>query len=55
MNLGVSKRDLAKGSKALRKAGEQKPKAGEFQGKAEGVVECQEFHTSVGPNAQVHG
>ena len=55
MNLGISKGDLAKGSKALRKAGEQEPKAGEFQGRAEGVVECEEFHTSEGPNAQVHG
>ena len=54
-NLGVSKGDLAKGSKALRKAGEQEPKAGEFQGRTEGVVECEEFHTSAGPNAQVHG
>ena len=54
-NLGVSKGDLAKGSKALQKAGEQEPKAGEFQGRAEGVVECEEFHTSAGPNAQVHG
>ena len=38
----------------LRKAGEQEPKAGEFQGRVEGVVECEEFHTSAGPNAQVH-
>ena len=44
-----------KGSKALRKAGKQEPKAGEFQGRAEGVVECEEFHTSARPNAQVHG
>ena len=58
-----------KGSKVLRKAGEQEPKAGEqepkageqepkageFQGRAEGVVQCEEFHTSAGPNAQVHG
>ena len=55
MNLGVSKGDLAKGSKALRKAGEQEPKAGEFQSRAEGVVECEEFHIAAGPHAQVHG
>ena len=54
-NLGVSEGDLSKGSKALQTAGEQEPEAGEFQGRAEGVVECEEFHTSVGPNAQVHG
>ena len=54
MNLGVSKEDLAKVSKALRKAGEQEPKASEFQGRAEGVVECEEFHIAAGPNAQVH-
>ena len=50
-NLGVSKGDLAKGSKTLQKAGEQEPKACEFQGRAEGVVECEEFHTSAGSNA----
>ena len=38
MNLGVSKRDLAKGSKALQKAGEYEPKAREFQGRAKGVA-----------------
>ena len=38
-----------KGSKTLQKAGEQKPKACEFQGKAEGVVECEEFHIAAGP------
>ena len=54
-NLGVSKGDLAKGLKALRKASEQESKAGEFQGRAEGVAECEEFHIAVGPNAQVHG
>ena len=41
--------------KSVTKAGEQEPKAGEFQGRAEGVVECEEFHTSAGPNVQVHG
>ena len=55
MNLEVSKRDLAKGSKALQKAIEQKPKAGEFQGRAEGVVECEELHIAARPNTQVHG
>ena len=54
-NLGVSKGDLAKGSKVLRKVGEQEPKAGEFQGRAEGVVECEVLHIAAGPNAQVHG
>ena len=39
----------------LRKASEQEPKAGEFQGRAEGVVECEEFHIAVGPKAQVYG
>ena len=37
-----------KGSKALRKAGEQEPKAGEFQGRAKGVVEREELHVAQG-------
>ena len=44
-----------KGSKALQKAGEQEPKAGDFQGKTKGVAKCEELYISVGPNAQVHG
>ena len=39
----------------LQKAGEQESKVGEFQGRAEGVLECEEFHSAAGPNAQVHG
>ena len=44
-----------KGSKVLRKAGEQEAKAGEFQGRAKGVTKCEEFHIAARPNAQVHG
>ena len=51
----MSKKDLAKGSKALGKVGEQEPKAGEFQGGTKGVAECEELHIAAGPNAQVHG
>ena len=42
MNLGVSKGDLAKGSKALQKVCKQEPNVGEFQGRAEGVVALQQ-------------
>ena len=59
MNLEVSKGDLAKGSKALQKAGEQEPKTYQdraegvdtrcgIQDRAKGVAECEEIHIAAG-------
>ena len=53
--LELAKETLQRAQKRYKKTSEQEPKAGEFQGRAEGVVECEEFHISTGPNAQVHG
>ena len=46
-NIGVSKEDLAKGSKRLQKVSE-------FQGRAQGVAECEELQIVARPKAQVH-
>ena len=54
MNLGASKGDLTKGSKALQKAGEQESKAGEFQDRTKGVAKYEGLYIAVGPNAQVY-
>ena len=53
--LELAKEMLQKASETLQKAGEQESKADEFQGRTEGVAECEELHIAVGPNAQVHG
>ena len=53
--LELVKETLRRAQKRYKKQGKQEPKAGEFQGRAEGVVECEELHIAGGPNAQVHG
>ena len=52
--LELAKETLRRAQKRYKKQAKQKPKAGEFQGRVEGVVECEEFYTAVGTNTQVH-
>ena len=53
--LELSKEALQRTQKCYEKQVNKNPKVVEFQGRAEGMVECEEFHIAVGPNAQVHG
>ena len=53
--LELAKETLRRAQKHYEKQVNKNRRQVSFQGRTEGVVECEEFHTSAGPNAQVHG